>query len=134
MLKATKKSTASLGKFDDKLKGEGREKHVKRKVGVSLSTSATFLSFPIVDMRLSLLQFDANEVSASEERQKALSILTSIGATPSNKRTRVSDDAPNARQETKGLVNERKAIKKLTGGRGALSLEQQKGGKKGSRK
>ncbi|KAG0657724.1 Rhodanese- sulfurtransferase [Rhodotorula mucilaginosa] len=109
VLKATKKSTASLGKFDDKLKGEGREKHVKRK-------------------------FDANEVSASEERQKALSILTSIGATPSNKRTRVSDDAPNARQETKGLVNERKAIKKLTGGRGALSLEQQKGGKKGSRK
>ncbi|KWU43380.1 RRS1-domain-containing protein [Rhodotorula sp. JG-1b] len=108
VLKATKKSTASLGKFDDKLKGEGREKHVKRK-------------------------FDANEVSASEERQKALSILTSIGATPSNKRTRVSDDAPNARQETKGLVNERKAIKKLTGGRGALSLEQQKGGKGGKK-
>lgn len=32
VLKATKKSTASLGKFDDKLKGEGREKNVKRKV------------------------------------------------------------------------------------------------------
>lgn len=87
----------------------------------------------MADMRLALLQFDANEVSASEERQKALSILTSIGATPSNKRTRVSDDAPNARQETKGLVNERKAIKKLTGGRGALSLEQQKGGKGGKK-
>ncbi|POY76802.1 hypothetical protein BMF94_0052 [Rhodotorula taiwanensis] len=109
VLKATKKSTASLGKFDDKLKGEGREKNIKRK-------------------------FDANEVSASDERQKAMSILTSIGATPSNKRTRVSDDAPNARQESKGLVNERKAIKKLTGGKGALSLEQKKGGKKGGRK
>lgn len=32
-LKASKKSTASLGKFDDKLKGEGREKNIKRKVG-----------------------------------------------------------------------------------------------------
>jgi len=31
-LKASKKSTASLGKFDDKLKGEGREKNIKRKV------------------------------------------------------------------------------------------------------
>ncbi|GAA6000090.1 ribosome biogenesis protein RRS1 [Rhodotorula paludigena] len=107
-LKATKTSTASLGRFDDKLKGEGREKNVKRK-------------------------FDANEVSAKDERAQAMSILTSLGATPSNKRTKVSDDAPTARQETRGLVNERKAIKHLTGGRGALSLEQKgkKGGKKG---
>ena len=44
VLKATKKSTASLGKFDDKLKGEGREKHVKRKVGHTLSTSAQVFS------------------------------------------------------------------------------------------
>lgn len=49
MLKATKKSTASLGKFDDKLKGEGREKHVKRKVGLhkqlfSLSRMADMLA------------------------------------------------------------------------------------------
>ncbi|GAA6001968.1 hypothetical protein JCM10207_003016 [Rhodosporidiobolus poonsookiae] len=107
-LKSSKKSTASLGQFDDKLKGEGREKNIKRK-------------------------FDANEVSAKDERSKSLAILTSIGATPSNKRVRVSDDAPNARQETKGLVNERKAIKNLTGGRGALSLEQKKGGRGGKK-
>ena len=31
-LKITKTSTASLGKFDDKLKGEKKEKNVKRKV------------------------------------------------------------------------------------------------------
>ncbi|GAA6062113.1 hypothetical protein JCM10212_000867 [Sporobolomyces blumeae] len=109
VLKSTKKSTASLGKFDEKLKGEGREKNVKRK-------------------------FDANEVSSSTERSKSLSILTSIGATPSNKRTRVSDDAPNARQETKGLVNDRKAIKSLTGGRGVTSLQDKKGGKGGKGK
>ncbi|GAA5828415.1 hypothetical protein JCM11251_006234 [Rhodosporidiobolus azoricus] len=105
-LKSSKKSTASLGQFDDKLKGEGKEKNVKRK-------------------------FDANEISGREERSKSLAILSSIGATPSNKRTRVSDDAPNARQETKGLVNDRKAIKQLTGGRGAMSLEQKKGGRGG---
>ncbi|BGP38764.1 Rhodanese-related sulfurtransferase [Rhodotorula kratochvilovae] len=108
-LKSTKKSTASLGKFDDKLKGEGREKNIKRK-------------------------FDANEVSANDERQKSMAILSSIGATPSNKRTKVSDDAPTARQETRGLVNDRKAIKHLTGGKGALSLEQKKGGKGGKGK
>ncbi|GAA5927142.1 hypothetical protein JCM1841_006061 [Sporobolomyces salmonicolor] len=105
-LKTTKKSTASLGKFDEKLKGEGKEKNVKRK-------------------------FEANELPSSSERAKSLSILTAIGATPSNKRTRVSDDAPNARQETKGLVNERKAIKKLTGGKGVTSLEGKKGGRGG---
>ncbi|GAA5909886.1 hypothetical protein JCM6882_002042 [Rhodosporidiobolus microsporus] len=107
-LKSSKKSTASLGQFDEKLKGEGKEKNVKRK-------------------------FDANEISGKDERSKSLAILTSIGATPSNKRVRVSDDAPNARQETKGLVNDRKAIRQLTGGKGALSLEQKKGGKKGGK-
>ncbi|GAA5969678.1 hypothetical protein JCM11641_008003 [Rhodosporidiobolus odoratus] len=107
-LKSSKRSTASLGNFDDKLKGEGKEKNIKRK-------------------------FDANEVSSRDERSKALSILSSIGATPSNKRVRVSDDAPNARQETKGMVNERKAIKHLTGGRGAMSLEGKRGGRGGGR-
>ncbi|GAA5852702.1 hypothetical protein JCM8547_002594 [Rhodosporidiobolus lusitaniae] len=106
-LKSSKKSTASLGNFDETLKGEPtREKNVKRK-------------------------FEANEVSAKDERSKSMAILTSIGATPSNKRVRVSDDAPNARQETKGLINERKAIKHLSGGRGALSLEHGKGGRGG---
>ncbi|BGP14707.1 hypothetical protein JCM10213_006213 [Rhodosporidiobolus nylandii] len=108
-LKTSKRSTASLGQFDDKLKGEGKEKNVKRK-------------------------FDANEVSSKEERSKSLAILQSIGATPSNKRIRVSDDAPNARQETKGLINDRKAIKNLTGGKGALSLEHGKKGKGGKGK
>lgn len=72
-------------------------------------------------------------MSANEERKKSMAILTSIGATPSNKRTKVSDDAPTARQETRGLVNDRKVIKHLTGGRGALSLEQKRGGKGGGR-
>jgi len=72
-------------------------------------------------------------VSANDERKKSMAILSSIGATPSNKRTKVSDDAPNARQETRGLVNDRKAIKHLTGGRGALSLEQKKGGGRGGK-
>lgn len=43
VLKATKKSTASLGKFDDKLQGEGREKHVKRKVRLSLQPATVSL-------------------------------------------------------------------------------------------
>ncbi|KAM0754979.1 RRS1-domain-containing protein [Meredithblackwellia eburnea MCA 4105] len=106
-LKVTKTSTASLGRFDDKLKGEKKEKNVKRK-------------------------FDANEVSSSSERSKALSILTKIGATPSNKRTRVSDDAPDAGKGD-GLVNSRKAIKHLTGGRGTTSLGDRKGKGRGGK-
>lgn len=33
-LKVTKRSTASMGKFDEVLKGEGKEKNVKRKVSL----------------------------------------------------------------------------------------------------
>mgnify|MGYP001563685705 FL=1 len=42
-LKITKTSTASLGKFDDKLKGEKKEKNVKRKVRLHLRASAVRL-------------------------------------------------------------------------------------------
>ncbi|KAK4051925.1 Rhodanese- sulfurtransferase [Microbotryomycetes sp. JL201] len=109
-LKVTKKSTASLGKFDQPLKGEGREKNIKRK-------------------------FAPNEIDAASERSQAMNILSKIGATTSNKRTKVSDDAPHAGQDVsaKSLINERKAIKRLTNGKGALSLEGKKGkgGKKG---
>ncbi|KAK4058289.1 Rhodanese- sulfurtransferase [Microbotryomycetes sp. JL221] len=107
-LKVTKKSTASLGRFDETLKGEGREKNIKRK-------------------------FAPNEIDSTTERSQALNILTSIGATTSNKRTKRSDDAPDANRDvsSKSLLNERKAIKKLTGGRGAMSLSH--GDKKGKK-
>ncbi|SCZ93213.1 BZ3500_MvSof-1268-A1-R1_Chr6-2g08533 [Microbotryum saponariae] len=111
-LKITKKATASMGKFDAQLKGENAEKNVKRK-------------------------FDPNEVDAKAERNKAMSILTKIGATPSNKRTKVSDDAPTAGKDVSAgsMINERKAIKQLTGGQGALSMGQRggRGGKGGGR-
>ncbi|SCV67725.1 BQ2448_5336 [Microbotryum intermedium] len=111
-LKITKKATASMGKFDAQLKGEKQEKNIKRK-------------------------FDPNEVDAKAERNKAMSILTKIGATPSNKRTKVSDDAPTAGKDVSAgsLINERKAIKQLTGGRGALSMGQRggRGGRGGGR-
>lgn len=125
-LKITKTSTASLGKFDDKLKGETKEKNIKRKVRLSCRS---LLAEP-PHLRLTPSQFDANEVDASSERSKALSILTKIGATPSNKRNKVSDDAPTAGQSD-GIINERKAVKHLTGGRGAMSLEGKRGSGRG---
>lgn len=76
------------------------------------------------------LQFDANETDANSERTKAMSILTKIGATPSNKRTKVSDDAPDA-GKVDDIINSRKAIKQLTGGRGAMSLEGKRGSGRG---
>lgn len=65
-----------------------------------------------------------------------MNILHKIGATPSNKRTKVSDDAPTAGKDVSAgdLINERKAVKKLTGGRGAMSLADKKGGKGKGRK
>ncbi|KAI5476064.1 hypothetical protein MNV49_000436 [Pseudohyphozyma bogoriensis] len=104
-LKITKGSTASMGKFDPQGRGEKKEKNVKRK-------------------------FDPNEVEGKQERSKALSILEKIGATPSNKRTKMSTDNPEYGKDVASgnIINSRKAIKKLTGGKGALSLE-----KKGKR-
>ena len=76
------------------------------------------------------LQFEANETDASAERTKAMTILTKIGATPSNKRTKVSDDAPTA-GKSDDIINSRKAIKHLTGGRGTTSLEGKRGSGRG---
>lgn len=76
-------------------------------------------------------QFAPNEIDAKAERNQAMNILTKIGATPSNKRAKVSDDAPHAGRDVsaKSMINERKAIKHLTGGRGAMSMDGKKGGK-----
>lgn len=71
-------------------------------------------------------------MSTSTERTQAMDILTKIGATPSNKRNKVSDDAPDAGKPD-GLVNSRKAIKTLTGGRGAMSMGRGRGGSRGGR-
>lgn len=48
-----------------------------------------------------------------------MSILHKIGATPSNKRTKKSDDAPDKDKDVSAsaLINDRKAIKRMTGGR-----------------
>lgn len=109
-LKVSKKATASLGKFDPKLRGEPeREKGVKRK-------------------------FEPNEIGADQERSKALRVLSKMGATHSNKRTKMSEDDPRYQRNERGLVNDRKAIKHLTKGKGALSLEHDaKKNKKGAK-
>lgn len=61
-----------------------------------------------------------------------MDILTKIGATQSNKRNKVSDDSPDAGKPD-GMINSRKAIKSLTGGRGALAMEGAKRGGRGGR-
>ena len=65
-----------------------------------------------------------------------MSILQKIGATPSNKRTKKSDDAPDAGKDVSAgsLINDRKAIKKMSGGRGVMGLaDGKRGGRGGSR-
>lgn len=64
-----------------------------------------------------------------------MNILHKIGATPSNKRTKVSDDAPTAGKDVSAgeLINERKAVKTLTGGRGAMSMAGGRGRGRGGR-
>lgn len=110
-LKTSKKATASLGKFDQRLRGEPeREKNVKRK-------------------------FEPNEIAADVEREKSLRVLQKLGATHSNKRTKMSEDDPRYTENERGLVNERKAVKHATKGRGALSLDHaKKANKKGGRR
>lgn len=130
-LKVTKKSTASMGRFDEKIKGEAKEKNIKRKVRsflIFFNPHSFQEAHHVLSDFIKITQFDANEVAADSERSKSMSILTKIGATPSNKRIKVSDDHPDA-GKSDGLVNSRVAIRKLTGGRGALSLEGKKGGK-----
>lgn len=67
-----------------------------------------------------------------------MQILQKIGATPSNKRTKKSDDAPDAGKDVSAaaLINDRKAIKKMSGGRGVMGLaggDGKRGGRGGSR-
>ncbi|KAI9603159.1 hypothetical protein H4Q26_002473 [Puccinia striiformis f. sp. tritici PST-130] len=81
LLLATKKSTASLGKFDKKFTNEPKVKGLKRK-------------------------FEPTEQSA----KKSSKSTTSSSTTEPDK-------------GTKALVNTRKAIRTLTGGRGATALE-----------
>jgi len=55
-LKSTKASTASVGKFDDKLKGEKKEKNVKRKVS---PPQVAFSAIQTRDRKLSSISFPA---------------------------------------------------------------------------
>lgn len=92
-LKLTSTSTASLGKYDKKLKGEAlREKGVKR-------------------------QFEQNEIDARTEREKYFAVLESMEADERKKKRiegkEIGDD---------GLVNARKAIRAASKGRGTVSL------------
>jgi len=104
-LRATRASTASMGKFDKVLDGDTSKRGFKRK-------------------------FDANEQSAQAERSKSLAILSKLGQ-GSGPRQHVSDDSP-AKRRRDDTVNTRRAIRHLTSGAGATSMS--KGGKGGKRK
>lgn len=94
-LKITKTSTASLGKYDNKLKGEPlREKGKKR-------------------------QFESNEIKDSEsERAKYLDILGRLDEEEIKKRRKEGA----ALETTNELVNVRKAIRGASRGRGSANL------------
>lgn len=83
-LRATRASTASMGKFDKVLDGDTSKRGFKRK-------------------------FDANEQSAQAERSKSLAILSKLGQ-GSGPRQHVSDDSP-AKRRRDDTVNTRRAIR-----------------------
>ncbi|EFP80310.2 uncharacterized protein PGTG_06266 [Puccinia graminis f. sp. tritici CRL 75-36-700-3] len=108
LLSATKKSTASLGKFDKKFANEPKVKGLKRK-------------------------FEPTEQSAKVERKSQQEIVDQLAKNPTAfkekvaKKQKKSSTKSSATTEpdksTKSLVNTRKAIRTLTGGRGATALE-----------
>lgn len=103
-------STASMGKFDKTLKGEQKQKGVKRK-------------------------FDPNEKDTASERANNLALLTKLGTSAMRKKA-----ANTAGQGDADLVNTRKAVQFATGGHGVTSMNGRsggagaKGGKRGGRK
>lgn len=92
-------STASLGRFDKTLKGEAKQKGIKRK-------------------------FDPNEKDTREERQGNLALLEKLGTSKMRKAAKSAEG-----QGDKELVNTRKAVQFATGGHGVTSMRDGKGGK-----
>jgi regulator of ribosome biosynthesis len=92
-LATTRKSTASLGRYDSTLEGDQRRatKGVKRK-------------------------FDDNLIDASEERRRELAIISSLSKHPATSRKKQQ------RGEDEGELNTRKAIRAVSRGRGAAAL------------
>ncbi|CAH7683484.1 ribosome biogenesis regulatory protein-domain-containing protein [Phakopsora pachyrhizi] len=103
LIKTTKKSTASLGKFDKQFEKEPKVKGVKRK-------------------------FQPSELPAKEERENQMSIVNQLAKDPLAfkekviKRGKKSHESESREDKTKGLVNTRKAIRAVSGGRGAGAI------------
>ncbi|SPO32766.1 related to RRS1 - regulator of ribosome biogenesis [Ustilago trichophora] len=95
-------STASMGKFDKTLKGEQKQKGIKRK-------------------------FDPNEKDTSAERANNLALLNKLGTSAMRKK---ANSANSVGQGDADLVNTRKAVQFATGGHGVTSMGG-KGGKRG---
>ena len=91
-VKMAKTSTASLGKYDNKLKGEpAKERGEKRK-------------------------FESNEMHATTEKERYLSVLRSLDNDEKVQRRREGVS------ETSTIMNARKAIRSASKGRGSASL------------
>ncbi|SNX87665.1 related to RRS1 - regulator of ribosome biogenesis [Melanopsichium pennsylvanicum] len=99
----TRASTASMGRFDKTLKGEQKQKGIKRK-------------------------FDANEKDVSAEREGNLALLNKLGTSAMRKKA-----ANTAGQGDADLVNTRKAVQFATNGHGITSMRDggKRGGKRG---
>ena len=86
-------STASMGRFDKTLKGEQKQKGLKRK-------------------------FDPNEKDTTAERANNLALLNKLGTSAMRKKA-----ANTAGQGDADLVNTRKAVQFATGGHGVTSMK-----------
>ena len=97
-------STASMGRFDKTLKGESKQKGIKRK-------------------------FDPNEKDTGAERAGNLALLNKLGTSAMRKKAINS-----AGQGDADLVNTRKAVQFATNGHGVTSMgggDSRRGGKRG---
>ncbi|PWN51293.1 RRS1-domain-containing protein, partial [Violaceomyces palustris] len=86
-------STASMGKFDKRLEGEGKAKGIKRK-------------------------FDPLEQDTGAERQASMALLSKLGTGPGG----LKKKANSVGQGDSELVNTRKAVKFASGGSGGVAL------------
>lgn len=92
-LKVTQTSTASLGKYDNKLPGEQtRPKGIKR-------------------------QFESNEIDSKTEHERYLAALESLEEDEAKKRRKAG-----ITEEGSDVVNARKAIRNASGGKGSANL------------
>lgn len=101
LIQTSKKSTASLGKFDKKFASEPKVKGIKRK-------------------------FEPTEIPAAAERSTQLAFVEQLSKNPSAFKEKVakrgkkshSNETGGDNENTKGLLNTRKAIRAVTGGKG----------------